>query len=58
MPCPACNSNDIVQSGKFDLTLISTEEARHDFECEGCGCRFQIVYHPVSTIVVANHPEE
>lgn len=58
MGCPKCNSNDIVETGMFDLTVVSPEEARHDFECENCGCLFQIIYHPVSTLVVEEPEEE
>ena len=52
MECPACKSSNIDQTGKFDLTLVEPSEARHDFECVDCGCLFQIIYHPINTVIV------
>ena len=58
MPCPKCNSNDIVETNKFDLTNIDPEECSHDFECENCGCLFQIIYHAIETRIVEQPPED
>ena len=57
MPCPHCASNDVVETSKFDLTLVSVDEARHDFECEDCGCLFQIIYHPIETRIIPKDEE-
>lgn len=52
MKCPVCNSDNVYESGKFDLTLIDPQEARHDFECGDCEALFQIIYHPVATKLI------
>jgi hypothetical protein len=52
MNCPQCHSENIEQSVKFDLTLIDREECQHDFECNDCGCLFNIVYAPIATKIV------
>lgn len=57
MNCPRCNSENVDQTGKFDLTVIDARECRHDFECADCECLFQIVYRPISTIVVKSEEE-
>jgi len=58
MDCPHCNSVTIEETGLFDLTLIDRTEARHDFQCNDCGCLFQIVYQPVCTLFVGNMEDE
>lgn len=58
MNCPSCKSADVDQTGEFDLTVIDRTEARHDFECRGCGCMFQIIYSPTDTVVVGNKNDE
>lgn len=52
MTCPKCGGDDIEQTGEFDLTVIAADECQHDFVCNQCGCLFNIVYAPISTIVV------
>lgn len=52
MKCPKCQSENIDQTGKFDLTSIYATEARHDFECFDCECLFQIIYHPIMAVIV------
>jgi hypothetical protein len=58
MNCPKCNGSGVEETVAFDLTLVERTEARHDFQCRDCGCLFQIVYHPVDTIVVGNVEDE
>lgn len=52
MNCPNCGSDTIDQTGKFDLSVIFPSECSHDFECDSCGCLFQIIYHPIATKIV------
>ena len=52
MNCPHCGSDNVDQTGKFDLTIIFATECSHDFECDDCGCLFQITYHPIATKIV------
>lgn len=54
MNCPQCNSENVEESGKFDLTVIDRNEARHDFECNDCECLFQIIYAPINAIIVGD----
>ena len=57
MNCPSCDSTSVDQTGAFDLTVVDNTEARHDFECADCGCLFQIVFSPISTLVIGNIEE-
>ena len=52
MNCPNCNSDNVDQTGKFDLTEVNASECRHDFECFDCECLFQIVYRPIVARVI------
>lgn len=52
MNCPQCNSDNVSETNKFDLTYISNTECCHDFECHDCECFFQIEFHPVRSIII------
>jgi hypothetical protein len=54
MKCPACGSEDITQSGKFDLTNIDADECTHDFECLNPDCEtwFVITYSAINAEIV------
>jgi ssDNA-binding Zn-finger/Zn-ribbon topoisomerase 1 len=52
MTCPTCDSDNIMETGRFDLQLVEPDECRHDFECFNCGECFQIVYAAVATKLV------
>jgi len=52
MNCPKCHSNSLEETGEFDLTVVDPNEARHDFKCQECGCLFQIIYNPISTMII------
>jgi transcription elongation factor Elf1 len=58
MNCPNCNGVSVEETGLFDLTLVDRTEARHDFQCNDCGCLFQIVYTPDRAVVVGNVEDE
>jgi transcription elongation factor Elf1 len=58
MKCPHCNGISVYETGVFDLTIIDRTEARHDFQCNDCGCLFQIVYTPARTIVIGHVEDE
>ncbi len=47
--CPWCGSDNLHQSGKFDLTVIYSEECVHDFECHDCDGYCTITYSPIFT---------
>jgi hypothetical protein len=49
--CPQCRSREIRQTDKFDGTNIDPDEVVHDFECDNCGCLFNIYFAPVETKV-------
>ena len=52
MKCPNCNSENIEETGKFDLTLVESTECRHDFQCNNCEALFQIIYAPIRTSII------
>jgi len=54
MRCPNCNSDEVDQTSKFDLTDIDNQQCIHDFECFSCGCLFTITYHAVETNIIEN----
>lgn len=58
MKCPRCKSDDIEETGKFDLTEINPDNCRHDFECQECGQLFQIWYRAEHIIRVSSPPRE
>ena len=49
MPCPYCDSTEIVQSHAFDGTYVDAGECLHDFECQACEGWFQIRFAPIAT---------
>lgn len=55
MICPSCSGTDLLQSSKFDLTVVDVDECRHDFECCDCRSLFSIVYAPVGTVMFEYH---
>lgn len=48
------NSENVNQTGKFDLTYIGKDECQHDFECDDCGCLFTITF----ALIMANVVEQ
>lgn len=50
--CPYCDSDEIDQTQKIDLTTISPEECTHDFECLDCGCLFTITFAAIADTVI------
>lgn len=50
--CPRCNSEDIDQTAKFDLTSIFPDECVHDFECFECGSLFTVTYRAIQQSLV------
>lgn len=52
MNCPQCDSSEVEETSKFDLTNISNTVCIHDFECYSCNCLFTIEFHPVCTMII------
>lgn len=56
--CPICNSTNIEETGKFDLTSIDADWCTHDFECNDCEALFTITYAANHTSLIARTPAE
>lgn len=54
MNCPQCDSDNVEETDKFDLTVIYNNVCHHDFECFDCKCLFQIEFHPVQATIIEN----
>ena len=56
--CPYCRSQQIDETGKFDLQYVEPDEVAHDFECLDCEGLFQIVYAPIAVKPIESREEQ